>query len=94
MRKSRNNCLVHVNSQVIDVLDLYSILAEDLETVVYFLLYQIRALPKKTQQPITDYHVVIHHPQSASHNLIKLKSLLEENSNPCSGEPFKYVSTQ
>ena len=93
MHKSRNKYLSHVNSQVIEVIDLYSASAEDLETVVCFLLFQeIRDLPKKTKYPVTDRLVEMHPPQSASQKPIRFKLLLDGNSNPYPGKPFKYRS--
>ena len=50
MRKFGSNCLSQVISQVMEVIDLYSSLTVNLETVVYFILFQeISALPNKTQ---------------------------------------------
>jgi hypothetical protein len=68
----------------------YSAFADDLDTVVCFLLFQDTSdFPRKVQYPVTDRRVIGHLAQSASQYPIKWSGLSEGNNNPCPGAAFK-----
>jgi len=71
------------------VIDLYSSSVEDLETLVYFFnFHEMSDMPRNTQYPVTDLHVVQHPPQSESQNAFKVRLFFDEKNNPCPGVPL------
>jgi len=76
-----------------EAIALYSASAEDLDTVVCFLLlHDISAFSKNTQYPVTDHRVVISPSQSVSQNSASYNFPLDGKYNPRPGAPFKYRS--
>ena len=69
----------------------YSDSAEDLDTVVYFLVFhEIRAPPRKMQYLVIDCLVIEHQAQFASQNPLSSKFPLAKKYNPCPGAPLRY----
>ncbi|KAJ0890595.1 hypothetical protein HanRHA438_Chr09g0425581 [Helianthus annuus] len=65
--------LIHITSQAAAHINLNSASAEDLDTVACFLLFQgTKDLPKKTQNPVTDFLVLTHFAQSESAYAVRL----------------------
>lgn len=91
--KSINNAISHNISTVVAAIYLYSTFAELLETMAYFLDFQLtKDFPRKTKNPVIDLLVSWHPTQSLLKYTISLSSDDEERNSPCPGVPFKYLS--
>ena len=77
--KSFNRYNSHVTSHVVVAMDLYSALAEDLETMdCFFDLNDINESPRNTQYPVRDFLVSGQPAQSASQYAFSCKSESQE----------------
>ena len=75
-------------------MDLYSTLADDLETDCCFLDFlEIRESPRKTQKPVTNILVSGHEVQSASTKALICNFEVVEYKIPWPGVAFKYYIT-
>jgi len=84
--------LIHIDSQVTVAIVPYSTFAEDLDTVLCFVVFQdISDPPMVTKYPIKDLLVSGHAPQSESQ---KARFGFALSNKPCPVFPFRYSRTR
>ena len=83
MPKEAGKDLIQINSLVTTAIARYSAFAEDLDTVLCFMVFQdTRDPPTVTKYPINDLLVRRHAPQSESQKADTVKSKLALSNNP------------